>query len=348
MQVIKQVLGVDVSQKDLVVSLGRLFSDLETDIYSRRIFANKESGFAAMLQWLEKQAGGLGEVQVVMEATGVYHQKLAYYLEEKSCGISIVLPNKTSNFMRTLEVKTVTDSSCADAIALLGLSRKLDNWQSPKAIYRELQQLTRERTQLIGEQSMLKNQLHAEEQEAAPNPRSVARIKERLLLLKQQEKEIRGDISKSLQEDTEVHREAERISSIAGVGLLTAVIILAETNGFELIRNRRQLSSYAGFDVKEKLSGTSVKGKPRISKRGNRYLRQAMHFPALTAIRYEGKFQDLYMRLVERHGVKMKALVAVQRVLLETTYILYKNKSYYKADYRKGIRSSSLLEQTAP
>lgn len=57
------------------------------------------------------------------------------------------------------------------------------------------------------------------------------------------------------------------MTSIPGVGILTAAIVLGETNGFELIRNKRQLTSYAGLDVKEKLSGTSVKGKPRISKK---------------------------------------------------------------------------------
>ncbi|MEI9945951.1 MAG: IS110 family transposase [Chitinophagaceae bacterium] len=61
------------------------------------------------------------------------------------------------------------------------------------------------------------------------------------------------------------------ICSIPGVGLLTAVTVLAETNGFDLIRNKKQLTSYAGLDVREKQSGTSVKGKPKISKKGNRY-----------------------------------------------------------------------------
>jgi len=66
-----------------------------------------------------------------------------------------------------------------------------------------------------------------------------------------------------------------------------AVIAVAETNGFELIRNKKQLVNFLGFYVIVKDSGTSVKGKPRISKRGNRHLRKAMHMPALTAIRHE-------------------------------------------------------------
>ena len=102
--------------------------------------------------------------------------------------------------------------------------------------------------------------------------------------------------------DKEVKKSIELISSIPGIGTLTAVTVLAETNGFELIRNKGQLTSYAGLDVTEKLSGTSVKGKPRISKKGNRHLRKAMYMPALAAIRYDGRFKVLFTRLVTRHG----------------------------------------------
>src|SRR5258707_7475501 len=102
-----------------------------------------------------------------------------------------------------------------------------------------------------------------------------------------------------------------------------------ETNGFELIRNKRQLTSYAGFDVKERQSGTSVKGKPRISKKGNKYLRKAMHLPALTAIRHDGLFKAIFERLVAKHGIKMKAVVAVQRRLLEMIYTLFKTNQKY-------------------
>jgi len=93
------------------------------------------------------------------------------------------------------------------------------------------------------------------------------------------------------------------------------------------------LASYAGFDVKEKQSGTSVKGKPRISKRGNRHLRKAMHFPALGAIRRDERFKAIFARLVSKHGVKMKAVVAVQRRLLEMIYVLYKTGTSYDENY---------------
>jgi transposase len=122
------------------------------------------------------------------------------------------------------------------------------------------------------------------------------------------------------------------------VGMLTAVIVLAETNGFELIRNKKQLSSYAGLDVKEKQSGTSVKGKTRISKQGNRNLRKSMHLPSLSAVKYNENFKDLYARLVAKSGIKMKALIAVQRKLLELIYIVHKTKKGFNKNYEKEKR----------
>lgn len=135
------------------------------------------------------------------------------------------------------------------------------------------------------------------------------------------------------QSEEQVNKPIKRISSITGVGKLTAATVLAETNGFELIRNKRQLSSYAGFDVREKQSGTSVKGKSRISKKGNKYLRKAMYMPALTAIRHDDRFKAIYARLVAKHGIKMKAAVAVQRKLLEMIYTIYKTGALYDRNY---------------
>jgi transposase len=133
------------------------------------------------------------------------------------------------------------------------------------------------------------------------------------------------------------------------VGELTAAIVLGETNGFELIRSKKQLTSYAGLDIKEKQSGTSVKGKPRISKKGNRNLRKAMYLPSLSAVKHDENFKNMYARLVSKHGMKMKGLVAVQRKLLELTYTLYKNKTSYDKSYesKKQEQKNSVSAQMA-
>lgn len=75
-------------------------------------------------------------------------------------------------------------------------------------------------------------------------------------------------------------------------------------------------------------------------KRGNRNLRKVMHFPALAAIRTDERFRDIFLRIVSRHGIKMKAIVAIQRKLLELTFILWKSNSYYNAEHEYQIISS--------
>ena len=319
-KIVKQIVGIDVAQKDLVVCVGRMYDDWSPELYASKTFVNTQKGMEELVLWVKKQTAPQVPVRFVMEATGVYHEALAYFLDEKNYDLSIVMPSKISNYLRTLDVKTITDSTASQAITVFGLERKLDSWKRPKEIYRRLRQLTRERDQLVGERTMLKNQLHAEQTEAFPNKATEKRIKARIKMLDKQEKEIMDEVATMVAQDDELQKMIVIICSLPGVGLLTAAIVLGETNGFDLIRNRRQLASYAGFDVIEKQSGTSVKRKPRISKRGNKYLRKAMHFPALTAIQHNERFKAIFARIVSKQGIKMKAAVAVQRKLLEMIF----------------------------
>ena len=343
-KVIKQVLGIDVAQKELVTCLGKLNEDLEVNLYAHKTFSNTAKGFELLVQWVKKQTDQGVAVRYVMEATGVYHESLAYFLRNKDLEVSIVLPNKISNYARSLTVKTVTDKTASEAIAQFGLERKLDRWEKPSPTYKKIKQLTREREQLIKERTMAKNQLHAEQAEAEPNKTSVSRVKKRIEFLSKQEKEILLEITALVKSDEKTSSVVELLCSLPGVGTLTAAIIVAETNGFELIRNKRQLTSYAGLDVKEKQSGTSVKGKPKISKKGNRFLRKALHLPALAAIRHDERFKAIFVRLVSRHGIKMKAAVAVQRKLLEMMYTLFKTNEKYDKDYFKNQEVEAEVE----
>jgi len=343
MKVLKQVLGIDVAQKELVVTLGSMFTNLRSELYAHKVFKNSESGFSALLKWVNKLTDATVPVRFVMEATGVYHEKFAYYLAAQSQDVSIVLPNKISNYMRTLDTKTITDKTCSEAIAQFGIERNLEQWKRPDSTLKVLKQLTRERDQIVSERVVIKNQIHAEASESEPNKNSIKRLRARLALLNKQEKEIKQEIDQRIEKNKALKDRVQIITSIPGVGQLTAAIVLAETNGFELIRNKKQLTSYAGLDVKEKQSGTSVKGKPRISKKGNRHLRKAMHLPALCAIKREDRYKDTFARLVATHGIKMKAVVAIQRKLLELIYVLDKNHTTYDKGYEKKEREQQVM-----
>lgn len=333
MKILKQVAGIDVAQKELAVSIGRLKEDLTNEIYGFKTFTNTLKGFKELVEWIKKVSVPEISVRYVMEATGVYHEALAYYLVDDKHLVSIVMPAKMSNFQKTLEIKTITDKTASEVIARFGLEKNVEIWQRPKKIYRDIRQVTRERDQLIAQRTVLKNQLHAEESEAYPNKTTLQRTEAHIEFINRQVKEIMQEISDFINQNEEVSKLVALIGSVPGIGLLTAAIILSETNGFDLIRNKKQLTSYAGLDVREKESGTSVKSKPKISKKGNRCIRKAMHFPALTAISRDERFKAIYARMVQKHGIKMKAAVAVQRKLLELTFTIYKTNKPYDSKY---------------
>src|SRR5690606_8816615 len=107
-----------------------------------------------------------------------------------------------------------------------------------------------------------------------------------------------------------------------------------ETNGFYLFKNAPQLVSYAGYDVIENQSGTR-KGKTKISKKGNSRIRRALHMPAFSVVKYKEKpFVGLFERTFEKHFIKMKSYVAVQKKLLVLIFALWKNNAEYDINHK--------------
>lgn len=329
--------------KTLDCSYGSLGAELKQNIQSAKVFSNDAGGFQKLIEWAQKRIDQDICVVFVVEATGVYHELLANYLVDNGFKVAVVLPNRTSNFFRTTKIKTITDSSSSRMITQFGLEKELDLWRKPDAVFNHLKQLTREREQLIAERCIIKNQLHAESKGAFPDSGSVRRMGQRLKLVEKQVKEIEEEIKLKVEKNPELNKKVQNICTIKGVGLITCVTVMAETNGFDLIRNKKQLVSYAGLDVVEKQSGISVRSATRISRRGNRHIRKALYFPAFTAIRYTPQMKDHYASLISKHGIKMKAAVAIQRKLLVLIYILWKTNEPYCENYPQKKLGQQLL-----
>lgn len=231
-------------------------------------------------------------------------------------------------------------------LATFGLEKQLDAWQKPETVYTHLKQLTRERERLVNEVTGYKNQLHAEEHGTNGLQSTIKRIKKMLAFLDKQVGQIVQEITLLIESHPELNEKVSNVCTIPGIGLITAATIAGECNGFNLIRNSKQLVSYAGYDVIEKQSGTSVHGKPHISGHGNKHIRKVLHFPAITHVKYDTHHHNLYTRLESKHGIKMKAYTAVQRKLLVLIYTLWKkNECYLPAYYEKNLNSLKNLEQ---
>ena len=142
-------------------------------------------------------------------------------------------------------------------------------------------------------------------------------------------------ISSCVKSDTEMNSKIDNICQVRGLSILSVATVIAETNGFDLFNNYKQVVSYAGYDVVENQSGMHHV-KTKISKKGNSRIRRILHMPSLTAIGSEGtNFKQLYLRVYERTGIKMKGIVAVQKKLLLTIYYLWKKNVPYEINILK-------------
>ena len=124
-KVLKQVVAADVAQDELVVCLGKMYDDLISELVGHKTFSNDQKGFNSLIEWVKKLMDVDVPLQYVMEATGVYHESFAYFLVEAGRRVSIVMPNKISNYARTLPIKTVTDKTASEAIAIFGFGQLL-------------------------------------------------------------------------------------------------------------------------------------------------------------------------------------------------------------------------------
>lgn len=329
MKVLQQCLGIDVAGKELQVCLMVKTEQGQSKIKASRKFGNNRVGLKSLEDWIaKKQQPGLG-LKVVMEATGVYYEQVAYHLHQLGMAVHVLLPNRVKGYLKFLNVKTKTDKIEANGLAILGLDNQLTPWKPASAQMYSLKRLSRERNSLLDEKTALSNRLHAEMACQGPDREAIKRLKKRIKLLEQQVKEVEQQLIERARQDPQLSDKLDKICTIKGVGIVTAIAIVAETNGFELITNKSQLVSYAGLDVVERQSGSSVKGRTRISKKGNAHIRRALYFPALSVVKYQEEFNEFFKRILHKSHIKMKAYTAVQRKLLVLIYTLFKKNQPY-------------------
>jgi transposase len=337
MTAVKQCAGIDCAKKDLVVTFSICDQDRNVNHLATRKFLINDAGLKAFVKWIGKVHNRSVAFLFVIEATGVYHERVANMLYDLHYPISIVFPKRAKDFSKTLQVKKVDDRIASKYLATMGLEKNLELWERPAKVFRDLRLLTRESERIQAKITEVKNEMEAEDYRLEVNKSSLRRLNAELKLLTKQKSEVLKEIKQLIEAESDLKPRMEKIISIPGVGLQTAATVVAETFGFAKVKNKRQLVSYAGLDVINQESGTSVRTKPRISKRGNRHLRKAMHMPALSSVRV-GANKALFVRIVSRTGIKMKGIVAVQRKLLVLIYTLWKNDELYDPDFEQKKR----------
>lgn len=333
MEKIKQSLGIDVSKDSLDVAFKEL-SSKGLKIKGSTKFDNTFEGFKKLLQWSDKRQK-TEQLIFVMEATGIYHEELLFYLYESGKRVVVELPQRIKYFAKSKGIKTKNDKIDSKVIADYGIERDLDLWQPPSPKFKSLRDLSREHSTLNEAKASARNRLHAAEYAKDKQPQVLELLKQQINFFEEQQAEIEKGIKTIVKQDKELSEKIKKIETIKGVGTLTVVKVLAETGGFVLFKNISQLISYAGLDVVEKQSGKHS-GKTKISKKGNAKLRTALYMPALSAINHNQKMKNFNERIMKTHQYKKQGIVAVMRKLLILIYTLWKKDEEYNPDYQWG------------
>jgi len=346
-QIIKQNAGADLSKDDFKVSFQQLFDSQKTRIKASRKFANTVSGFKEFVKWITKHKAPSVQVRVTLEATGVYYEQLVHFLNDKTdFHISVLLPNTSKAYFKSLNIKSKTDEIDAKVLGQMGIERNLKAWKPISKQMRTLRQLTRFKTSLQETKTMVSNRLHAMDHSFDPSKKVMKELRKQIRLLDRQIKEMDQLITELVEKDKVLKERIDNICIARGFKLVTIATIVAETDGFVLFTSRGQVMSYAGYDIVQNQSGTSINGKTRISKKGNHRIRKSLFFPAMALARFEPEFQRLYKRVFDRTKIKMKAQVAVQRKALVLIYTLFKKNEPYITDYENQKTKEDLQTQS--
>lgn len=320
MEVKKLCCGIDVSHTTLDVcyqnNLGELF---------HLKVGNNNSGFAKIIEHT-----GIN-YHFVMEATGVYYIRLAFYLHHHGCCLSVVNAMSIKRYIQMHLERNKSDKKDAQWICRYAVEQNPAYWQMPDSAYFESKQLyntIREYTEQI---KRFNNQLHSLRLLPVPSKDTIKSLEKIIVAMEKEIKQLEQKLQLLLQQWQP--DQLKSVSSIKGIGKRAAAMLIVFTQGFKHTENHRQLISFAGLAPTEYSSGSSIQCKSRIYKRGGKNLRDVLYMCSMNAMKTNAACKALYERLRANGKTGKQALIAVCNKLLKQVFAVVKNNSLYQPNY---------------
>jgi len=318
-------LGIDISKLKFNVCLIQ-----ESGKLKHRVFSNTEAGFEQLREWLSRQ--GIERVHACLEATGTYSEALALFLFQAGHTVSLVNPAAVKAFAASRLSRTKTDRVDAELIARFTVAQTPPAWRPLPIEVRELQAIVRRLESLVEMRVAEENRLTS----GVIVDLVRQSLEEHLSYLKQEIKRTEELIRSHINSHPLLKQQSELLDSIPGIAQSTAARLLAEMTDITQYKSARQVAAYAGLVPRERQSGTSLRGRARLSKVGNARLRHALYFPAITALRSSPFFKAWAKGLQERGKCKMTVICAVMRKLIHLAYGVLKTGKPFDPEWMKS------------
>ena len=322
MNEVKEFVGIDISKDSFDVC----YPDGKYDKFS-----NNLDDFRLFLKTLKPNN------HCVMEQTGRYHQRLAYYLKEKEIAVSVENALVIKHFSRLLLKSAKTDKADAKLIRDYAIQFQPKEWEQPKVYISRCREIRGVIVLLKKQQTALKNQEHSLKSTVDPSTQLLKFLRKELLQMKKKIKELEQSI-----EDLVKENEGEmlrHLSTIPGIAKRTAALLIIYTNAFKDFENSKQLSSYLGLAPRIRESGTSLNGRSIITKSGNNDMRKMMFMCSLSASVFNKSCREQFQRIVAKGKPKKVALIAVSNKLLKIALAVAKSQMPYDENFRSVKRA---------
>lgn len=313
--------GIDISKLTIDVAL----LDVDGKHQGVKKFANSKSGFEHMYSWLGSHSV-LKESLFCLEHTGIYCLPICVYFEEVKLAYSLQPGLQIKRSMGIQRGKN--DKADAQVIGKYAyLNRKdIQLYKLPSKIILKLKQLVSYRERLVKTKVALKTaskelkafsdkDLH--ELIVADSTKHIERINKSIAVI---DKTLR----KLIAEDEELDRLFELASSVKGVGLQIATNMLVITHGFTRFKNWRKFSCYCGLAPFEYSSGTSIRGKTKVSHLGNKKIKAMIGNGIASAIQNDPEIAAYYTRKIAEGKHKMVVMNAIKNKLISRVFAVIK------------------------
>lgn len=307
--------GIDVSKKTLDVALL-----CDGSKPRHKVFTNDAAGHEELMSWLQQH--GADVLHACLEATGTWAAEVALALHAAGHRVSLVNPAQIHAFGRSGLKRTKTDKADALLIARFCQMHQPPAWTPLSPQLQQLQGLIRRLEHLEEMLTMEKNRLSSGGVCGAVEQS----ISEHIAYLQEQMEKTRRQVKEHIDDDPELKNNAKLLESIPGIGAATAALLLAELGDMTQFHSARQVAAFAGLVPRLRESGTSVRGRARLSKVGSSRLRKSLYYPAITALRFNPLIKSFGLRLSAQGKSKMLIVGAAMRKLLHLAYGVLKSQ----------------------
>ena len=328
-------LGIDVSKSTLDLALvdGGI-------VISEQQIPNEKSSLKSYLKQVKQSMNlSFNQLVVCMEHTGIYNYRALEVLHKSKIKVCLepALQIKQSQGM----TRGKNDQVDAQRIALYAYKNRsqLSFWQPQRPVFQHLKSLLTLRERLITAKTQLGVPLNEAVGYVEPSiVKSMMLSTEPILkAITKQLKKVEAQLLELVKKDIVIKTQFDHATSVPGIGKITALNMIIRTDGFERIKEAKKFACYAGVAPFKHQSGTSIRGRARVSRLANMTMKKLLHLAAMSAIQSSGELKLFYQRKVADGKNKMSVLNAVRNKLISRVFACVKEQRDYKKIYQHAL-----------